>query len=733
MNQINLDALLRAPPASSGGASSPLKLHPDVHYQALLLQNSGNQGGDGQAQLQINTPHGIALISLDKAQATLLQTALQQTNASLGLTPSHSGQLKLTLSPTITVTVQIPPNINTATTSSASVTASQQPLQLQLTPQSNGEILLQPQAKMPSQLFLLSTAEVLQLLKPLATASASVASVANTPVSISLPVTLMRQENQIILTLNNQRQLQLPLKWLPTAAELPAQRPIAAQLMLHTVQGQLQIQLRLSEARTAMLSTASTSSALKTPPQTDSPSLQEANIGQASLNHRSKNLEANPSIKPTEPALDHTTTNKTFSTADIAAKSTTALARSAQAEMHNLTPAQSRQLLPTLVSATQAVNDPSVKSQLVNQNSPFQWQLIAPNKAGQDWQLQVSRRADSAVNANWHKNLVNEPMQASAPNTEQVKIAPLLIASTQVNRALQWQASTTAPNLSTKTDHRPLAVDVAPLWRQLLPLSQPKVDPLRADAELPPAVQAVLHEIRQHSLDSSKTLSGPLQLQQQLSAALQFNPQPQINPVVTPAAAATVALAIQLLLGRLSSQSSAENKATPNAKLQQLIGQLEPSQSSQLLRQLAGHASTMQGAQLATAEQLQQPNQPPQLFIQLPLLQQGESRFVELALTEREADGSQPGQKRTQWQLTMKFDLAKHGQMLVQVRLTGLQVSLQFYTEQQAPLALAQQFLPLFKDRLKMQGLDVTEAQCQLGKIPSQLYQRHHSLLAVKV
>lgn len=737
MNQINLDALLRAPTALSGGASSPLKLHPDVQYQAMLRQNSGNQGGDGQAQLQINTPHGIALISLDKAQATMLQTALQQTNASLGaslgLTPSHSGQLKLTLSPTITVTVQIPPTINTATASSASVTASQQPLQLQLTPQSNGEILLQPQAKMPSQLFLLSTAEVLQLLKPLATASASVASVANTSAPLSLPVTLLRQENQIILTLNNQRQLQLPSKWLPTLAELPAQRPIAAQLMLQTVQGQLQIQLRVGEATTAMLSTASTSSAHKTTPQTNFPLQQETNIGQASANHRGKNLAANSAIKPSEPALNHTTTNKTFSITDIAATSTTALARSTQAEIHNLTPAQSRQLLPTLVSATQAVIDPSFKSQLASQNSPFQWQLIAPNKTGQDWQLQVSRRADSAANPSWHKNVANEPMQTSAPNTEQVKLAPLLIASTQVNRPLHWQADTAAPTTTAKTDHRALAVDVAPLWRQLLPLSQPKVDPLRADAELPPAVQAVLHEIRQHSLDSSKTLSSPQQLQQQLSAALQFNPQPQINPVVTPAAAATVALAIQLLLGRLSSQGSAENKATPNAKLQQLIGQLEPSQSSQLLRQLAGHASTMQGAQLATAEQLQQPNQPPQLFIQLPLLQQGESRFVELALTEREADGSQPGQKRTQWQLTMKFDLAKHGQMLVQVRLTGLQVSLQFYTEQQAPLALAQQFLPLFKDRLKMQGLDVTEAQCQLGKIPSQLYQRHHSLLAVKV
>ena len=37
----------------------------------------------------------------------------------------------------------------------------------------------------------------------------------------------------------------------------------------------------------------------------------------------------------------------------------------------------------------------------------------------------------------------------------------------------------------------------------------------------------------------------------------------------------------------------------------------------------------MQGAQLATIEQQQQPGQNQQLFIQLPLLQQGDSRFAQ--------------------------------------------------------------------------------------------------------
>ena len=56
----------------------------------------------------------------------------------------------------------------------------------------------------------------------------------------------------------------------------------------------------------------------------------------------------------------------------------------------------------------------------------------------------------------------------------------------------------------------------------------------------------------------------------------------------------------------------------------------------------------MQGAQFASAEQAQSPQQQQQLFIQLPLVQQGQSRFAELALTEREAEGKSGTAKRMQ-------------------------------------------------------------------------------------
>jgi len=663
MNQINLDALLRSQATVRGGTLSPLKLQPDLSYQATL-----GQGHDGQPQLQINTPQGIAQVSLTQAQAAFLTSALTSSRPLGGTTspqPVSGSPIHLQLTPQLSVQLTASPAVMPAT--DAASQGPQSTFQLQLTPQADGQLLLQPQAKASTALFAIAPAQLLKLLQPLAAQPQGGPAAAAQ--LLPLPVSLERQDQQLLLTLSNQRQVLLPLQWLPAAAHWPAQTPMAAQLLLQAEAGQLQLKILLTPTAKSAV-TAATAASSMSPPADDV----------AGMTHKSQS--------------------------------------------QTLTIAQSRQLLPTLVAASQTAHSagmpistplpavtasPAASLSLQQQATPLQWRLLPPAKAGADWQLQVDAGAETAT------------------TTTAVKVD-----SSQFNRPLQWQAAA-SPVATLPPAGKTAMLDVAPLWRQLLPLSQPAVDPLRLNPELPPAVQAVLTEIRQHSLDSAKAISSQPLLQQQLTAALQFNPQPLLSPAATPAAAATLALAIQLLLGRLSQLPQTETKTTAGTKLQQLIAQLEPGQSSQLLRQLAGHASTMQGAQLATLEQQQQPGQSQQLFIQLPLLQQGDSRFAELALTEREADGSTPGQKRTQWQLTMKFDLASQGKLLVQVRLTGLQVSLQFYTEQAGPLAMAQQFLPLLKDRLKMQGLEVTEAQCQLGKIPPQLYQRNNSLLAVKV
>ena len=497
---------------------------------------------------------------------------------------------------------------------------------------------------------------------------------------LTMQVQLQRQQQQLLVTLPNQQQLQLPADWLDGAIDWPAQQPKMAQLTVQLVQGQIKISINLQDA----------SAERQSPSEgTLKPAIDKQNALALPVNAAPDKMSAN-TLQNAPAGQSHKT--------------------------HIFTAAQSTAVLPVLAKALRPVV-------ITLDNGQLQLGKLelpqANSKAGSvpHWQLQAMPAAGKSPS--WQLQLTADP--AAAP---QIKVE-----STALNRQIQWQPSPTVPS-NLQQQQPKVAVDLSNAWRQWLPLQSPTVDPLLELPELPPAVLAILKELKAQTLDTARPIQQT-QLQQQLTAALQFNPLQPLNQ--NNSSANTLAVALQLLLGRLGNQPAADVKSSPAQRLQNLVAQLDQTQSSQLLKQLAGHASKMQGAQFATAEQAQNPQQQQQLFIQLPLVQQGESRFAELALTEREADGKSGEAKRMQWQLTMKFDLAAAGNLLVQVRLTGLEVSLQFYAEQATVVSSAEQFLPLLKDRLKMQGLEVTEAQCQLGKIPEQLFARSNSLLAVRV
>ncbi len=373
---------------------------------------------------------------------------------------------------------------------------------------------------------------------------------------------------------------------------------------------------------------------------------------------------------------------------------------------------------------------PALQQQLVPLLARQTW----PEQLGSDmkhWLSNARVAAPAANGQSWSWQLKHPgQQQLQLELTPQVEPRQLKLSVSDISRPFSFlpASATTAATASLKTDSRDL-------WRQWLPLSQTSPDLLADSPVLPAAVRQVLQELRTQHPDAAK-LQTQQQLMQQINAALQFSPLQ--TPAQPNSAAGGIAIAIQLLLGRLGAQLPAERQNLPQKdKLQQLVGQLDRSQSAQLLRQLSGHSSQLQSAQIANLESqagpaaTQKPEQ--QLLIQLPLLQQGESRFTELAISEREADGRDTHSKQRCWQLTMKFDLAQQGEMLVQVRLIGKEVSLQFYADNEKTVQDTGQFLPLFKDRLTMQGLQVAEAGCQLGKIPEHLYQRGTSLLQVRV
>ena len=265
-------------------------------------------------------------------------------------------------------------------------------------------------------------------------------------------------------------------------------------------------------------------------------------------------------------------------------------------------------------------------------------------------------------------------------------------------------------------------------WRQLLPLLSSSPARLAALPEMPPAVVALLQQIRQAQPDGQRVLTVT-EVQQQLQAVLQFQPL-QLQPN-TSTGAGTLAIAIQLLLGHLlrqpSAQASRSNSATQT--MAQQIGQLDSQQASQLLRALGSHSSLLQLSQLQNADlpQLQQ-----QWFIPLALQQQQESRISEILLEQREAKEKSGAGKQKHWQLTMKFDLGHYGQLLVVAKLAAQDLQLQFYTDQPAALKQAEKFLPLLTERCQAQGLNVSQAACQLGKIPDTLGSRRTSLIATQ-
>ncbi|GGW48776.1 flagellar hook-length control protein FliK [Alishewanella tabrizica] len=342
------------------------------------------------------------------------------------------------------------------------------------------------------------------------------------------------------------------------------------------------------------------------------------------------------------------------------------------------------------------------------------------------------------------------PGKGLAGSTTQVSASNLSTASSAGNTSGQWQlqiqaiageqklqlassdfikpllllaatpTATTAQASAVSSDIRSDA------WRQLYPLLESTPASLRQLPEMPVAVQQFLSQLRQAQPDGAKVLSSA-QIIEQLQATLQFQPlQTQPNMATS---AGTLAVAIQLLLGHLLRQPVATSKEPAAQRLAQSIGQLDAQQSSQLLRALGSHSSALQLAQLQTADTATIGQQ---WLIPLALQQQQESRLSQIVIEQREHEHADNAAKQKYWQLTMKFDLGSYGQLMAVAKLRDTELQLQFYTDDALALRQAEKFLPLLSDRCTAQGLTVSKAQCQLGKIPDTLGQRRTSLISTK-
>jgi hypothetical protein len=721
MNQINIDSLLQI--GSSTKIDQTLKLDASQLYQALL-----QIGRDQDARLTIQTPQGPLQLTLPTPAALQMQATSQQliaaSNANLPSTPSAPSAAQA-------VPVELSNNLPTETK-----------LLVQIQPLGTEQLLLTVRHAGKPLHIALQAGQLLQLLQQPAPGPAQHFSVQAQQIAgqtelstLQWPVQISRQGQQVQIQLPQGQLLQVSQALLPEAKLWPEQKPLSARLELQVQGGQLSIQLRLTDVGQSPVSAASTA-------LTSAASPSSANSTQLTSNMTGSVVASNSPYSPTIAKADHATSSRSAAAepranphdnprgnANANASNTQHTLQSASLNA-NLTanpPAGGN----ITASAAALALKPALQQQLLPLLARASW----PEQLGSDvrnWLAAARVTAPSTGASSWQ-------WQLKQPSAQQIQLElipqaeprQLKLSVSEIGRPLHFLAQQTTATSAAPTPK----IDSRDLWRQWLPLSQTTPDLLADSPTLPPAVRQLLQEIRSQHPDAAK-LQSQQQLMQQLSAALQFNPLQM--PAQPNSAAGGLAIAIQLLLGRLGAQLPADRQPVPQKeKLQQLIGQLDRSQSAQLLRQLSGHSSQLQSAQIANLEQQASPTQAQkpeqQLLIQLPLLQHGESRFTELAISEREADGSRGNSKQRCWQLTMKFDLGSQGEMLVQVRLLGKEVSLQFYADNEKTVQDTGQFLPLFKDRLTMQGLQVAEAGCQLGKIPEHLYQRGTSLLQVRV
>jgi hypothetical protein len=727
VNQITIDSALSA---LTKGSVPAAVLVEEQNYQALL-----NIGKDGIGQLKLHTPAGVVLIQDAKLNLPALQGQLM-----VQLSQSLSGQLQLKLSqngpqpmPVQLTQPQLQQLVTQLSSQLSSPKATQASTQVtaQLTTQLAGQLTSQLQSQQNS-----GSAKVVQV-----------------------PVQIQRQEQQLILQLG-QNKVQLPLP--PVLQSLPATQWLNAKLQLKA--GQLSLVL----AKAALQPETAGSKAADIPQSKTAPAVvqgKNTELLTVPLKHQTTSGPAKNQPQP------------------VVVKTQTQLQAQPQSQIQPQTQAQSR---PQTQTQTQTQTQAQIQPQTQAQSQAQSQAQIQPQTQPQSQsKTQINSQAPAALQAQTIILLPAAVQQRILPlvlpalttavsgvvlSLNELKQLPLPAAmkqqladpayQLQLNpqgqlqlkaipeqktiqiepqpKVLQLQSSKaeqpqTVSGTVEATKFVKLAIEPAVLnqaWRQLLPMLNPEWENLAEVPELPEAVKAILQLVRQSQPDASK-MTNLAQLPAQLQALLQFNPLQNVTMPQT--AAGTLAVAIQLLLGRLG-QSLPQNDKGVNKehKLKEFVAQLDQNQSSQLLKQLSSQSSSLQHAQLSTLEQ-QSKDPLQQLFLTLPIQNQQASDFCQIAITQQEEDQDKGKGKSTQWQLSMKFDLKQLGQLLAISKLSGNSLALQLYTDTTVLKLLAEKYLPLLKDRCKAQGIEVTEAHCQLGKIPDSLMPKTTSLLAIRV
>lgn len=200
----------------------------------------------------------------------------------------------------------------------------------------------------------------------------------------------------------------------------------------------------------------------------------------------------------------------------------------------------------------------------------------------------------------------------------------------------------------------------------------------------------------------------------------------------------TIDSALVQLLTQIFKPLNLANKNS-SAQLSQQISNLPPEQQQQL-RQLvlqrllqisqAGGAK-IQAQQLLTISELPLQNSQRWCF-DIPFMFQGQSHGVELEIQERAPRKNTSENKtetQSQWQIRLSLELPNMGKLQVDLKLVEERSNIVFWFEEEIALKAAKETIQTLKQRLRKEGIEVEELQCQIGIPPKLETNLQHNLI----
>ncbi|MEK9714208.1 MAG: flagellar hook-length control protein FliK, partial [Thalassolituus sp.] len=409
------------------------------------------------------------------------------------------------------------------------------------------------------------------------------------------------------------------------------------------------------------------------------------------------------------------------------------------------------QLLNRLMPGTEALSNPA-SGHLKNllHVLPASGQLATPEglrAAIANSPLNYEHQLQSSLKPSLHtqvgsQSLAGAQSLAETDSNQKDGISQLfrsLWANTKGNITTETQANGLKEAIQALTNRQQTPLPTTPTTTS--PTSQ-RLTTAMSGSTLSSAGQADISPLNR---DPAKTLSGNLKLVLlSLLTGIPGDPRTTVPAAATTsstmsAASLTDSVLSQLLKGASDASVKQTGNSTGGAhKLPPLIAFLanagitdtaEVRDTINLLRSMLSQTESEQVRMIQNQDTSQ---------FQTPLLwREGEAIRQGLMTLSHDAEGNQNAaeaekNKRSRWQITLHFDLAKSGPLDVELDLCPPQMSATFWSENSAALADINQTLKPLRERLRELGADVSELRARHGrKEPGQQPVVRHSLVDI--